>query len=78
MTLILEKDTTHVNLVLRFLGALDREDYLQCRDIKDKLKLSMTDNQEIEGLIEFTRTCNKIANNTICQNTVEMLQSLKI
>lgn len=50
MTLIIDENIANANLVLKFMGALDREDYLLCRAIKDKLKLTIADNQEIDDL----------------------------
>jgi len=55
MTTILDNDTAHANLVLKFIGALDREDYLLCRTIKDMLNQKITENKEIRTNIHTPR-----------------------
>jgi len=77
MTLILNEKTANANLILRFIGSLEREDYLLCREIKESLKLRIFDNQEIEDLKMFIYSCNSKIENELCLHTAKMLDSLK-
>jgi len=78
MTTILDNDTAHANLVLKFIGALDREDYLLCRTIKDMLNQKITDNKEIDELKIFVYSCNSKLDNELCLHTAKMLDSLNV
>lgn len=78
MTLLLDDNIANVNLVLKFMGALDREDYLLCRVIKDKLEIRIGDDQEINNLKIFVYSCTGKIENELCLHTAKMLDSLKV
>jgi len=81
MTLILDENLANANLILKFMGALDREDFLLCRNIKEefeeKRKNNQLNNEDIESLKVFAKTCKEIVRVEICTNTINMLESLK-
>lgn len=71
------KDIANVNLVLKFVGALKNEIFLNCQKIKDALNKRQITIDEIDLLRNFTLTCKNIVSEDICLNTIYMLESIK-